>query len=241
MHKRDWASACPAARQGPVKNGAKNRGIPWILLALLAPAPLHAADAMDGQNLLSAETFPLWSTRRFAGDTQYSWVTATDGGYVRAASEQSASARYYRQPVDLSQTPWLSWRWRLVEPLTGGNERSKDGDDFAARVYVVYASNFWPGSVRSLNYVWSQQEPVGDSWPNPFTEKAIMVPLRKGGPAGVWQPELRNVVEDFRTYFGLEINDLKGVAIMTDTDNSRQKASADYADMRFHRLPPVQP
>jgi len=241
MQKRNSQSACPDARQGAVKTSANALKTTFLLLVALVMPAASAADNLDGRNLLSSETFTLWSTRRFEGETEYVWIPDEGTGHVRASSRKSASARYYRHPVDLTQTPWLSWRWRVVDAMKPGDERSRSGDDYAARVYVVYASNFWPGSVRSLNYVWSQQEPVGTHWPNPFTDKAIMVPLRQGGSVGVWQQEQRNIIDDFRTYFGLEIDDLKGVAIMTDTDNSGQEARADYADMRFYRHRPALP
>lgn len=192
-----------------------------------------AADTISGQDLLSKDAFKSWSTRTFDGETKYEFVEDPAGGFVRATSDAAASARYRKQTIDLTQTPWLSWRWRIVEPIAPKNERSKAGDDYAARVYVVYASSFWPGSIRSLNYVWSHQEPVGNHWPNPFTDKAVMIPLRQGGTAGAWEYERRNVVEDFHTFFGLDVTELKGVAIMTDTDNSGLSAIADYADMRF--------
>ncbi len=209
----------------------------WILLSMCMFSAL-AADTTGGHKLLSEDAFTAWSTRIFDGETNYEFVRDSAGGFVRATSDAAASARYRKQVIDLTQTPWLSWRWRIVRPIAPQNERSKNGDDYAARVYVVYASSFWPGSVRSLNYVWSHQEPVGEHWPNPFTDKAMMIPLRQGGAAGEWQFERRNIVEDFHTFFGIDVSELKGVAIMTDTDNSGLSAIADYADMQFDsRMP----
>ncbi len=232
-HKRSCGLACPVSRQGPVKKHDWGRLGIIAVLALFSTTAAHAEDRPGGPNLLSADNFFTWKSRSFEGQTQYTLMQDSSGPFVRADSQGAASARYRKQTINVGATPWLSWRWRLVQPVAPDDERSKSGDDFSARVYVVFASSFWPGSVRSLNYVWSHSESVGTSWPNPFTDKAQMIPLRQAGEPGIWRFERRNVVEDFRHYFGLDVSQIEGVAIMTDTDNSGGAAIADYASMRF--------
>lgn len=195
----------------------------------------------DADNLLAADTFSEWDSRSFAGDTDYRLVTAPDGGtHIAAASQGTASARYLKRQVDLRETPWLEWRWRVRQPVAPANEQAKSGDDFAARVYVVYAPSLWPGSIRSLNYVWTHREAAGTSWPNPFTAKARMIALQQGATANdgaVWRQEKRNIREDLRRFFDIDATHIHGVAIMTDTDNTGAMAAADYADMRFSASP----
>ncbi len=240
-HKRSCGQACPVTCQGPVKNPDLSRLGITAALSLLSAFTALADERPSDPNLLSAENFSAWKSRSFEGRTQYTAQQDSSGAFIRAESQGTASARYRKQTINVAETPWLSWRWRLVQPVKPADERSKSGDDFSARVYVVFASSFWPGSVRSLNYVWSQNESVGTSWPNPFTDKAQMIPLRQAGDTGIWRFERRNVVEDFRRYFGLDVTQIEGVAIMTDTDNSGGTAIADYASMRFSAEMPNPP
>jgi hypothetical protein len=136
--------------------------------------------------------------------------------------------------VDLNRTPWLRWSWRVDRVLSGVDERAKTGDDYPARVYVVVSGGaaFW--KTRSLVYVWSSNQPVGATWNNAFTSNARVMALRSGTrEAGQWVSEKRDIRADFRRLFGEEISQIDAVALMTDTDNSGQSATAWYGDIEF--------
>jgi len=136
--------------------------------------------------------------------------------------------------VDLRRTPWLSWSWRVDRVLNGVDERSKSGDDYPARVYVVVSGGaaFW--KTRSLVYVWSSHQPVGATWDNAFTRNAQVMALRSGmKDAGQWVSEKRNIRDDSRQQFGEDLDYIDAVALMTDTDNSGQSATAWYGDLYF--------
>ena len=112
------------------------------------------------------------------------------------------------------------------------DERVKAGDDFTARVYVVAPGRGWFGQPLAICYVWAGKAPVGADWPNPFTSNVRMVAVESGpAHAGQWRSYRRNVREDFRRLFGREVDRLEGVAVMTDADNSRQRARAWYGDI----------
>ncbi|MCY4501233.1 MAG: DUF3047 domain-containing protein, partial [Alphaproteobacteria bacterium] len=112
------------------------------------------------------------------------------------------------------------------------DERVKAGDDFAARVYVVAPGEGLFALPIAISYVWSGGAPVGADWPNPFTSKVRMVAVESGlAHAGEWRSYRRNLREDFRRLFGREVEQLEGVAVMTDADNSRQRARAWYGDI----------
>jgi hypothetical protein len=118
--------------------------------------------------------------------------------------------------------------------LSGVDERSKAGDDYPARVYVVVSGGaaFW--KTRSLVYVWSSNQAVGATWNNAFTGNARVMALRSGmRDAGGWVSEKRNIRADFRQLFGEDIRQIDAVALMTDTDNSGQSATAWYGDIYF--------
>ena len=175
-----------------------------------------------------------WSTKTFAGETDYTLVEEDGRNVLKAQSSAAASGLYREIEIDLEQTPFLNWSWKVAGVLMGVNERTKSGDDYPARVYVVVSGGalFW--RTRALNYVWSSSQPANSYWDSAYTGNVKMLALRTGGAqAGVWVEEKRNVREDFKRLFGEDITHINAVALMTDTDNSGQRATAWYGDIYF--------
>lgn len=174
-----------------------------------------------------------WRRHHFKGRTDYR-LTELDGEWVLSArSDAGASAFYRKVDIDLQQTPILHWRWRVERRLQGLEEMSRPGDDYAARVYVVYKRGFFDRGM-ALNYVWSGRYPVGESWPNAYADESVMLALQSAQtPLGQWRDERRDVREDFRRLLGVEVRRVQLVALMSDTDNSGQSARAHYGDLRF--------
>lgn len=193
---------------------------------------LASGNIVVGQ--FSAASLQSWQNKVFAGETQYT-LTVDEGMQVlRAESNASASGLYREIEVDLTQTPYLNWSWKVDNVLQNIDERTKAGDDFPARVYLVVSGGalFW--QTQSLVYVWSSQHPVGSRWNNPFTDNARHIAVRSGtDQSGQWLQEKRNVKKDFEALFGTSIDRIDAVAIMTDTDNSGQAAVAWYGDIYF--------
>lgn len=200
---------------------------------LLLCAAAVAAAAQRVSVLEDADLGP-WEPQSFKGRTRYEPVQTPAGRVLRARSEGSASGLVRRLHVDLRETPVLHWRWRVENVLEGVQETRKSGDDYPARVYVVVSGGalFW--RTRAVNYVWASREPRGTTWPNAFTDHARMVAVESGtGRVGRWVEESRDVRADFRRLFGEEVDSIDAVAIMTDTDNSGQRATAFYGDIWF--------
>ena len=181
-----------------------------------------AAQAMDLRD---------WKERSFDGNTDYSH----DGSAIRADTQGAASVLYREEKIDLTKTPVLHWRWKISNTYgTEHNEQSKAGDDYPARLYVVVKTGFLPWQTLALNYVWSSNQAVGTSWKNAFTDKAMMVVVDSGEEGtNLWQSHSRNVVQDFKTYFGEEVEQLDGYAIMVDGDNTGKSATAWFEGIRF--------
>ncbi|MBI1330957.1 MAG: DUF3047 domain-containing protein [Alphaproteobacteria bacterium] len=176
-----------------------------------------------------------WKQHSFHGNTVY---TSQDDGSLKAQCNNSASALFREISIDLTKTPVLRWSWKIDGVHPELQERTKSGDDYPARVYVVYTpSVFMPWRTLAINYVWSNNQPVGTVWPNAFTSQAMMIALRSGVPRGgaQWQSESRNVRDDFRRYFGVDIKKIDGVAIMTDCDNAGRPMTGYYNNIRFSR------
>ena len=176
-----------------------------------------------------------WEIEEFEGETHYRVVEIDGRRVLEADSASTASSLYLEREIDLTETPILAWSWRVDETLAVDDERIKDGDDYAARVYVVAFGEGWVDMPRAVNYVWANRSEVGDAWPNPFTSKVMMVAVDSGtGEAGTWRTHRRDVRADFRRLFGMEVDELVGVAVMTDSDNCGQSARAWYGEIAFH-------
>jgi hypothetical protein len=183
----------------------------------------------------SAEGILAWRSETFVGETRYQLDPAAGRPAVRAESVASASGLVREIEVDLEATPVLSWSWKVGNLLEGVDETRKGGDDYPARVYILFSDGrWWDPRPLSLSYVWSSTQVRGSSWPNAYTDRVVMVALRDAtDPVGAWVEERRNVREDIRKHFGEEVTTVKAVAIMTDTDNSGQRATAWYGDIVF--------
>ena len=210
--------------------------VPALVLSLILPGtagnaagPLLIDEFAKG---LSAG----WEKKVFKGETAYRPVFEEGRSAVKAESRATASALIYRVSLDPKTYPRLSWSWKIVRTIGKGDERTKAGDDYAARVYVVFPSAlFW--RTRAVNYIWANRLPQGAFLPNAYTGNAVMVAVESGnGNAGRWIDEERNLVEDFRRAFGEDPPGIGAVAIMTDTDNTGEQAVAWYGAIRF--LPP---
>jgi len=174
-----------------------------------------------------------WEVKRFKGETAYAVVPEGSGRVLRAESNGSASGLLFKIDYDPLQYPVLSWRWKVAGVIANGDETRREGDDYAARVYVVFP-HWFPPKTRSINYIWANQLPKGRHVPNPFFANAVMVAVESGPEgAGRWVSERRNVAEDFRALFGGAPPRAGAVALMTDTDNTGARAVAWYDDLRL--------
>lgn len=207
-------------------------GMPGMLLVLAATA------GWCGERVLVIDDFekglrPQWEEKVFKGKTDYAVVPGDGGMVLRAESRASASGLIFKREYDPKQYPILAWRWKIANILAKGDAHTKAGDDYAARIYVIFPS-WLPWNTRSINYIWANRLPQGEFIPNSFYHKAVMLAV-EGGPekVGEWVAERRNVLEDFRRIFGEDPPLAGGIAIMTDTDNTGGSATAWYDDIRL--------
>ncbi len=213
----------------------KRMPVMLIMFAMFIAGPASAAPDLividDFEKGLSAH----WTTKSFEGETRYSVVADGDEHVLQAESDASASGLVYKIKFDPSETPVLSWRWKIAKTVDKGNERTKVGDDYAARVYVIFPHWFFP-KTRTLNYIWANHLPVNDILPNAYTGNAMMFAAASGpDKAGQWVEVRRNIVEDFRRAFGEDPPEAGAIAIMTDTDNTGETARAWYDDISISR------
>jgi len=172
-----------------------------------------------------------WKEKRFEGKTIYSIVNEGDNHVLKAESSGSASGLIYEYEYDLKEYPILSWRWKIEGILKKGDATKKEGDDYPARVYVIFP-HWFPPMTKSINYIWANKLSQGTIIPNTYYSKAVMVAVESGDDkAGRWVIEERNVYEDFKRIFKDEPPEAGGIAIMTDTDQTGERAVAYYDDI----------
>jgi hypothetical protein len=175
-----------------------------------------------------------WEPKSFSGETAYATDPAAGRSAIRADSRGSASALMREVEIDLTATPVLHWSWKVGNLLHDVDETRKEGDDYPARVYVVFRTGVIDRRPRGISYVWSSTRPRESAWPNAYNGRVAMVAVRDAAdPVGEWVEEKRNVREDIRRLFGEEVKTVRAVAIMTDTDDSGQRATAWYGDISF--------
>lgn len=204
-------------------------------LLLLVICPLNSAAERVDVGLFSEQNLEGWEQNEFSGLTHYSLKNVGEKIVLSADSTKSASAFYRKIRVDLNKTPLLNWSWSRQTLLNPGDEASKSGDDFVARIYVIKDGGFFFWKTLAINYVWSYQHPRNVVWDNPFAgSKAKMISLQDRNSSGsTWFVEQRNVKQDFESFHGKKIDHIDGVAIMTDSDNSGLNANAYYGDIYF--------
>lgn len=170
-------------------------------------------------------------TFRGKGKTTYHLVTDTAGMVLKAQSRNAASGFLKKIEIDLKKYPVIRWRWKIEHSLKGENTTRKAGDDYAARLYVVFPSRlFW--RTRAINYVWASKLPKNSAVPSPYTGNAFILAVESGDEkAGTWITEERNVLEDYRRVFGGEPPPAGAVAVMTDTDDTGDDVTAWYGDI----------
>ena len=210
-------------------SAGRGPGALLVLLALGAPcAALERVDVLRDGDLRG------WEEKVFNGRTRYERVRRDGRHVVCATSRGSASGMVRRLRVDLGKTPILTWTWRVEATLGDIDERTRGGDDYGARVYVIRSHPVFLWKTRAVNYVWASARAEGETWPNAYTDSARHVALRSGDArAGHWVRERRDVRADFRALFGEEVRRVDAIAIMTDTDDTGGAATACYADIAF--------
>ena len=166
--------------------------------------------------------------------TIYTIGSNENGNFLKAVADNAASGLGKEVKIDLNKTPFINITWKIEKDLPGIKENTKKGHDFAARVFAVKKTGATPLSNRAINYVFSSNNEIGFSSPSPYTKKSIdnvLASTKKN--LNEWVTVKTNVKEDFKRFHDLDVNELDGLAIMSDTDNSKMKAIAYYQNIYF--------
>ena len=166
--------------------------------------------------------------------TIYTVGSNENGNFLKAIADNAASGLGKEVKIDLNKTPFINITWKIERDLAGIKENTKKGHDFAARVFAVKKTGATPLSNRAINYVFSSNSEIGFNSPSPYTKKSIdNVLATTMNNLNEWVTVKSNVKEDFKKFHDLDVNELDGLAIMSDTDNSKMKAVAYYQNIYF--------
>ena len=168
--------------------------------------------------------------------TVYTVGSNENGNFLKAVAENAASGLGKEVKIDLNKTPFINITWKIEMDLVGIKENTKKGHDFSARVFAVKKTGATPLSNRAINYVFSSNNVVGFNSPSPYTKKSIdNVLATTKNNFNEWVTVKANVKEDFKRFHDLDVNELDGLAIMSDTDNSKMKVVAYYQNIYFSK------
>ncbi|KAA0895492.1 DUF3047 domain-containing protein [Oryzomonas rubra] len=174
-----------------------------------------------------------WKEQTVFGSKKSAYTFVQDNGksVLMGKSHDSASGLLHKIDIDPKAYPIIKWSWKIDHTIKKGNERTKDGHDFAARLYVVFPRGFF-SRTRAIEYVWGNVLRKGESIRNPYSKNVVMIAVDGGDElAGRWTSHRRNFVEDYRAAFGEEAPKVGAIAIMTDSDNTHESATGYYGDI----------
>ncbi len=232
----------------------------FILLIITVPIQLNAGeDFYIGKFSTAKISEPLpegWEPLTFGkieSHTRYSLVTENNITVIQAVSDASASGLIRKIRINPEDYPIIQWRWKISNIYRKGDVKQKSGDDYPARIYITFeydpeklgfiervkfnAVKLFYGEyppIGAINYIWANKAPIGSIVPNPFTDRAKMIVVESGEMAlNRWVIEKRNIFDDYVAAFGENPPMISGIAIMTDSDNTKESATAFYGDIFF--------
>ena len=170
---------------------------------------------------------------------------------VKAVSNSSASGFFRKVNLDPKKYPLLRWDWKVDNTINNADVKTKEGDDYSARIYISFFYD--PSRLKGMekvkynlytllsgeepplaviNYIWDNKSPIGTITDNAYSDRVKMITVQSGNKnIKHWVSEQRNIYLDYIKAFGEEPGNITGVAIMTDTDNTRESAVAYYGDI----------
>ena len=201
----------------------------WMFLCLTLKAETVIVFKFTEKEFSTLKVRKVISSKR---KTEYSLGSNENGQFLRAEAKGTASGLGKEVKIDLNKTPFINITWKIEKDLKGIDEKTKKGHDFAARVFVIKKSGLL--NSKAVNYVFSSNNLVNESWRSPYTKSSVddVLSTTKDN-INEWVTVKANVKEHFKKLHDLNVDELTGVAIMTDTDQSKIKAISYYQNIYF--------
>ena len=206
-----------------------------FITSLIFLGPAHAETVKVFE--FTEEELSVLEIRKVRGadnKTSYTVGSNENGNFLKAVADNAASGLGKQIKIDLNKTPFINITWKIEKDLRGIKENTKKGHDYAARVFAIKKTGATPLSNRAINYVFSSNSNVGENRPSPYTKKSIdNVLASTKDNLNEWVTVKANVKEDFKKFHDLDVNELDGLAIMADTDNSKMKSISYFQNIFF--------
>ena len=217
---------------------------------------------VDGkENVFLEESFTSlsrWQPFTFPNISVSSTYRLTTEGSITCLhmeSDGGASALVFSESFNVYDYPKLKWRWKVENIYQKGDNRRKQGDDYPARLYVMFhyddetasfAKQIKYGVAKllygeyppdsSLNYIWANRDDAAAVITNAYTDQAKMIPVSRGEKGlGSWQTYAVDVVMDYRNAFHKEPPTQATIAVMIDADDTGEAGSACIDFIRISR------
>lgn len=199
------------------------------VFSLLCPNRLGAATLLENFEQYSEGSYPAkWRGKNNAAQKIYRIESESGNRFLRAETHNQGVQIALEHIVDAKELRRLAWRWRVHTFPTGADERLGAKHDAAAQVYVIFDNQYWP---RVIKYVWSALLPVGSRFVHPLYNRGHVAVLRSGpAETNKWFSEEINFYDDYRAFFGSEPGKVQGIAIISSSDSTKSRASADFDD-----------
>ena len=204
-----------------------------VLFSYLLFSNLVLAEKVTVFNF-TEEEFKTLQVKKVKGETTWHLDSNEKGNFIKAEAEGKGSGLGKEVKIDLSKTPFINITWKVEKDLSGIDEKTKKGHDYAARVFVIKKTGSTMLSNRAINYVFSSNQNVDENWHSPYTKKSVDYVLSTTKEnLDTWVTVKANVKDHFKKFHDLDVVDLTGVAIMMDTDNSKLKAISYFQNIYF--------
>tara|TARA_Y100000746_G_scaffold230722_1_gene242861 strand:- start:1434 stop:2087 length:654 start_codon:yes stop_codon:yes gene_type:complete len=204
-----------------------------LILTLILPAHAEKIQVFEFTDN-ELKNLKVKKVRGADNKTIYLTGSNENGNFLKAIADNAASGLGKEIKINLNLTPIINITWKVEKNLNGIEENTKKGHDFAGRVFVIKKTGATPLSNRAVNYVFSSNNSVGKNWPSPYTKKSIdNVMSTTKEHMNEWVTVKANVKEDFKKFHDLDVNEIDGIAIMSDTDNSKMSAITYYQNIYF--------
>ena len=205
--------------------------------SMLGDRPARAAEGdcvvVEDFGKATVGEFPArWKVRKDEGKAVY--TPREEGGkrFLRAHSKGLGIQAALEHEWDLGTYPVLAWRWRPIEFPKGGDERESATNDSVLAVYMAVPHSRIRGP-KAVKYIWSEKVPVGTRLNSNAGLTQARVLQTGAGKKGEWTEQRVNVRDDYLKFFDTkDVPKPAGIAVLTDSDDTKSTATGDYADFR---------
>ena len=174
---------------------------------------------------------------------------------LSANSKTSASGLAIKLRPRQAQNLWLKWEWKTVAPIPAADNAEHTQDDAPLRILVAFDGNKSKLTLKekmtfemanlisgqempyaTLMYIWSGKTPVNTILDNAHTSRIKMIVVDSGWESlGDWRKHERDLATDYKRAYGENPGEVIGIALLTDTDNTKSETRALYGDIELLR------